>query len=124
MTSGCQDAGVPFDAALIAALREEIIDQLRDDWVSIGIMQNRAVEVLGRRDDLVIEALIVEALVGLVDHPDVRVVADDMSHTFTSAAELRAHVARTYWADGRTPNMGQVAWVVPREDPLDGTWRG
>jgi hypothetical protein len=106
---------VPVDATLIDELREETLDAVREDYVSIGRLQSFAEDLSDKLTDLDVRVVVTEVLANLANHPAVKVVDADFVHTFATADEVRAHIDRTWPKDGRRPSMGEVAWVVKRD---------
>lgn len=103
-----------MDATLIKGLRDETLDAVREDYVSIGRLQSFADDLSDRLTESDVRLLVTEVLANLVNHPAVKVVDADFMHTFATAEEVRSHIDRTWPEDDRRPVMGEVAWVVKR----------
>ena len=100
---------------MINGLRDEALDAVREDYVSIGRLQSFADDLSDRLTESDVRLLVTEALAVLVNHPAVKVVDADFLHAFATAEEVRYHIDRTWPEDGRRPVMGEVAWVVKRD---------
>jgi hypothetical protein len=106
---------VPVDATLINKLRDEALDAVREDYVSIGRLQSFAEDFSDKLTEGDLRLLVTEVLASLVNHSAVKVVDADFVRTFATAHEVRSHIDETWPKDGRRPAMGEVAWVVKRD---------
>ena len=95
----------------------DLVDALKDDWVSIPSMTTLAADVTGTWDRRKNRNLICEALLVLAGRDDVRVVDADMSHEFTSRDELARHLDEQ-WPDTGEPIENEIGWLVERDFEL------
>ena len=107
-----------IDPTLVDRLEEDLLEDLKDDWVSMSAIVWSAQHVLHLTDPAQIEAVVTATLARLVERSDVKVVSGGMGHTFGNAEELTEHVAREWPRDGELPVAGEVAWLVERDFEL------
>lgn len=110
---------MPVDTELIPQLREEVLADLEDDYVSLGDMRFYAGELVGVDNHEMIRELVIETLVNLLDDPVAKVVDGPMRYTFSDPDELRRHV-ESRWPRGRKNPLpgGIIFWVAGRDDDL------
>jgi hypothetical protein len=106
------------DADQVQRLEADLLEDLKDDWVSILAMVWSAEHVLGLEDQEEIRKVIIAALANLVENPKVQIVDGDMIRSFDDRDELARHIRDSWPVDGRTPVSGEVAWLVERDFEL------
>ena len=108
---------MPVDALLIPRLREEVLYDLEDDYVSLGAMRFFARELIEEDNHQMIRELVIETLVDMLDHPVAKVVDGPMRYTFSDPDELRHHIESMWPRVNRNPLPGGIIfWVVDRDD--------
>ncbi len=108
---------MPVDAALIPRLRGEVLDDLEDDYVSLGAMCFFAGELVGEENHAMVRELVLETLVDMLDDPGAKVVDAPMRYTFSDPGELRRHFESRWPRGQRHPLPAElIFWVVDRGD--------
>ena len=109
---------MPFDAELIPLLRDDLLDQLIDDYVSIFGMFNAAQLVNpGARDDIV-RQMVCATLPLFLDRPDTRLIDGLMGRFITDVDDLSRHLDLHWPADGSLPVGELVIWLVAADYEL------
>ena len=106
------------DAELVDRLADDLLDDVRDDWVSVMAMVWSCEQVLHMTDLHEIEEVITATLVRLIDHPDVKVLDGDMVRVFADPVELAQHIHHEWPRSGDIPVSGDVVWLVERDFEL------
>ena len=106
------------DEQLVDRLERDLLEDLKDDWVSVMAMVWSAQHVLKMTDLREIQEVITATLVRLIDNPGVKVVTGGMGQELTTKQELVAHVGREWPTNGEIPVSGEVLWLVDRDFEL------